>query len=55
VVLITIAEAVPLEIFELSKTERLEYVQDEVFAFDRLVSRLMEMQSEVYLRDKHIN
>jgi predicted ATPase len=54
VVLVSLADAIPLKLFELSQQERLEYVQDEVFAFDRCVSRLMEMQSEVYLKGKSV-
>lgn len=54
VVLVSLADAIPLKLFELTHQERSEYVQDEVFAFDRCVSRLMEMQSEVYLKGKNI-
>ena len=48
--LISTAADVPLRLFAISDSDRkISGVMDEVFAWDRLVSRLSEMQSEEYL------
>ena len=43
-----LAEKSPLELLNVSADEKSQCVHDEVFAFDRTVSRLLEMQSEEY-------
>lgn len=45
------AEAPPNKLLSLSDTEKKTVVHDEIFAFDRTVSRLLEMQSEEYGND----
>ncbi|CAE7771982.1 unnamed protein product, partial [Symbiodinium microadriaticum] len=42
------AESNPLALLNVSPEEKASCVHDEVFAFDRTVSRLLEMQSEEY-------
>ena len=49
--LVALAAASPLTLLEISELERKESTHDEIFAFDRTASRLMEMQSEAYLRE----
>lgn len=44
------AEGSPVELLQLSTEEKRDSVFDEVFAFDRTVSRLLEMQSLPYLQ-----
>ena len=51
VLLVTLADAPPMELFEITESERNESSHDEIFAFDRTISRLMEMQTEVYMQD----
>lgn len=46
--LIVQAETIPTRLFEISAEEKAKSVHDEVFAFDRTVSRLLEMQSLPY-------
>ena len=45
------AERVATEIFDASDVSS---TRDETFAFDRVVSRLIEMQSEEYLQEQHL-
>ena len=49
--LVALAAAPPPNLFEISDLERSESSHDEIFAFDRTASRLMEMQSETYLKE----
>ena len=49
--LFILADAMPLDLLELSEETRRNTTFDEVFAFDRTVSRLLEMQSESYVRE----
>jgi len=49
--LICTAELDPIPLFYVTEEERKTSVADEIFAWDRTVSRLMEMQSHVYLND----
>lgn len=44
-----LADEVPLRLLQLTEEERLSCTFDEIFAFDRTVSRLLEMQSASYL------
>jgi len=48
--LFVLADAMPLELLAISAEERKSAVHDELFAFDRTASRLLEMQSESYVR-----
>ncbi|CAE7496739.1 CALB1 [Symbiodinium pilosum] len=43
------AELDPIPLFYVSEEERKTSIADEIFAWDRTVSRLMEMQSTAYL------
>jgi len=45
------ADRDPISLFEVSDADRATSVADEIFAWDRTVSRLMEMQSSKYLTD----
>lgn len=47
--LVCTAELDPIPLFYVSEEERKTSVADEIFAWDRTVSRLMEMQSATYL------
>lgn len=47
--LVCLAEALPSELFDPGPGRR-EDMPDEVFAFDRTVSRLAEMQGQEYLK-----
>ena len=47
--LICAADLEPIPLFHVTEEERKTSVADEIFAWDRTVSRLMEMQSAVYL------
>ena len=47
--LVVLAEAPPTGLFEITAQEREDSSHDEVFAFERTISRLLEMQSEIYL------
>jgi predicted ATPase len=49
--IITAAED-PISLFYVSKEDRASSVADEIFAWDRTVSRLMEMQSVKYLSEQ---
>lgn len=56
--LFVLAEASPLDLLPLNADERRGAVHDEIFAFDRTASRLLEMQSEPYVREcqeRHID
>lgn len=48
--LIMTANAKPTDLLQQSKDERQTAVFDEIFAFDRTISRLLEMQSVSYLK-----
>merc|ERR1712232_209446 len=45
------ADADPINLFSVTEEDRKNSVADEIFAWDRTVSRLMEMQSTKYLSD----
>lgn len=47
--MVCLAEAVPMKLFDPGSGRR-EDMPDEVFAFDRTVSRLAEMQGQEYLK-----
>ena len=47
--LICAADLDPISLFHVTEEERKTSVADEIFAWDRTVSRLMEMQSAAYL------
>ena len=49
--LFVLADAMPQELLALTAEERKSAVHDELFAFDRTASRLLEMQSESYVRE----
>lgn len=44
-----LADAEPLDLLELTEDERSRSTKDEIFAFDRTISRLLEMQSSSYV------
>jgi len=48
--LFVLADAMPSKLLELTAEERKSSMHDELFAFDRTASRLLEMQSESYVR-----
>jgi len=47
--LVCTADLDPISLFHVTEEERKTSVADEIFAWDRTVSRLMEMQSDLYL------
>ena len=49
--LFVLAEAAPLDLLSITADERKSSIHDELFAFDRTASRLLEMQSESYVKD----
>jgi len=49
--LICTADLDPISLFQVTEEERKTSVADEIFAWDRTVSRLVEMQSTQYLAD----
>ena len=51
VLLVVLADAPPIDLFEVTEMERKESSHDEIFAFDRTISRLMEMQTEIYMQN----
>ncbi len=56
--LFVLAEAAPLDLLSITAAERKSSIHDELFAFDRTASRLLEMQSESYVKDclsRHIS
>lgn len=46
------ADLDPINLFQVSEEEKKTSIADEIFAWDRTVSRLMEMQSAKYLSDQ---
>lgn len=44
-----LADAEPLDLLQLSEEDRGRSTKDEIFAFDRTISRLLEMQSAYYV------
>jgi len=50
--LVILADADPISLFTVTEDERATSVADEIFAWDRTVSRLLEMQSVKYLSEQ---
>ena len=53
VVVIMLAAAAPMDLLQISPEEKRNAAYDEVFAYDRTVSRLLEMSSLPYLESCH--
>ena len=44
-----LAEETPMKLLDVSEEDKLRSTHDELFAFDRTISRLLEMQSQAYV------
>lgn len=47
---VILAAAAPIQLLQISEAEKAQSLYDEVFAFDRTISRLLEMQSAEYIK-----